>query len=337
MNSRSREPAKPTKDTTVDASDFEYIRTLHAGERGESLSARKLDTGKVYTVRLIRKTGYNGRELAMRIQREQKMLRVLTECAVPFVAKLFWSFEDQRAMYLVTNLTEGRNLKNVIQKQGPVLPHEAVLCGAELAEGISGLHAHGIVHTSLRPENVLIGEDGHLLISGFDDAVFLYDDAERPLLIRGRQSAGNQEYQAPELILGWEYDYAVDWWSFGLVLFWMMTLTHPFVDDRDAGLPSVIRSKVLHADLADDRLGMDENAYQLISRCLQRNPALRIDGLGVKMHDFFSTMLVASSMKCLSTRAFADVNPTRNWDDVACQQVEGNTTRYIGPSLLTWY
>ncbi|KAI0668628.1 kinase-like domain-containing protein, partial [Trametes maxima] len=274
----------------LDASDFEYIRTLHVGESGESLIARNVNTGRVYTVKLARKVGYNADGLVARIKGEQKIFRVLTECGVPFVAKLYWSFEDERAMYIVIDWTGDRTLQSVVSKYGPLLPHEAIICAAELAEGIAGLHAHGIVHAKLCPESVLIGEDGHVLVADLGNAVFLYDDAERYFGSRARRSSSAREYQAPELMLGWEYDYAVDWWGFGLLLYWTMTGTHPFVHLLDMDHPEIVRSKILHANLTDDRLGMDESAYQLIYRCLQRNPALRIDGLEVKMHEYFNSV-----------------------------------------------
>lgn len=86
---------------TVNASDFEYIRTLKVAQYGESLIARKPDTGTVYTVKLVRKSGHSASELARRVAAEQKIMRVLTECSAPFAARLHWSFEDDRAMYLV--------------------------------------------------------------------------------------------------------------------------------------------------------------------------------------------------------------------------------------------
>lgn len=92
---------QPKAGTAINASSFEYIRTLEVGETGESLIARKADTGKVHTVKLVRKSGHNAAGLATRIAGEQKILRVSTECCVPFVVSLFWSFEDERAMYLV--------------------------------------------------------------------------------------------------------------------------------------------------------------------------------------------------------------------------------------------
>ncbi|KAI0325032.1 kinase-like protein [Cubamyces sp. BRFM 1775] len=314
-------PPKPKDHNIIDASNFEYIRTLCVNEHGERLIARKAESGHVHMVKLIRKSGYNADALAARMRREQKILRVLRECQVPFVIQLFWSFEDGRAMYLVMDRTDGRTLRSAIETQGPLFAHEAVLCAAELVEGISSLHAHGIVHATLKPESVLVAEDGHVSISDFDEAVFLYDDAERDLVTHrpgpprlGPVFERSQEYRAPELILGWEYDYAVDWWSFGLLIFWVMTGTHPFLNDNDSGNTSIVRSKVLHAALPEDQLGMSQIALRLVSRCLQRNPALRIDGVGVKMHEYFSTIDWANfgtkrsegdAMHCVSTSVVA--------------------------------
>ena len=86
------------------------------------------------------------------------------------------------------------------------------------------LHECGIVHANLSPSSIVVGEDGHILISEFGDARLLRDGARS-----GRDHAadrsGEQEmaYRAPELVLGWDHDYAVDWWSFGLVLHWICT------------------------------------------------------------------------------------------------------------------
>ncbi|CDO71755.1 hypothetical protein BN946_scf184920.g39 [Trametes cinnabarina] len=278
----SSDQAQSKDGSRIDASDFEYIRTLNTGEAGEVIIARRADNEKIYTVKLIRKAGWNGSTLAARIRSEQKILRVLTECSVPFVVKLFWSFEDERAMYLV------------------------------VVEGISNLHAHGMVHTNLRPESILIGMDGHLIISGFDDATFLYDDVEQTMNHRPKMSTNQIEYRAPELILGWEYDYAVDWWSFGLLLWWMFTGTHPFVQESDEDHLSILQSKLIHVKLSEDRLGMNEDAYQLITRCLQRNPALRIDGVAAKMHSYFSAI---------------------NWDQVAEKQIEAPFARHHYPAI----
>lgn len=82
---------------------------------------------------------------------------------------------------------------------------------------------NGIVHAGIKPSSILIGNDGHVLISDFQCARFV--DAKKPMLGRedARHHADMTEYQAPEQILGWAFDEAVDWWGLGMVLFWMLT------------------------------------------------------------------------------------------------------------------
>ena len=81
------------------------------------------------------------------------------------------------------------------------------------------------MHTDLKPECILIDEEGHILISDFSKARFLRGDSAT---YRAEGSAclpEDQMFHAPELVLGWDHDYVVDWWSFGLLLFWIFTRT----------------------------------------------------------------------------------------------------------------
>lgn len=87
---------------SVDANHFEYIQDLAMDDGRESILARKSDNRQVYTVKLVRKSGYGAVSLAARIRNEQAALKILTKLEVPFVLRLWWSFEDERAMYLVT-------------------------------------------------------------------------------------------------------------------------------------------------------------------------------------------------------------------------------------------
>ena len=73
-----------------------------------------------------------------------------------------------------------------------------------------------IVHRDVKADNIMIAPDGHIVLSGFDCAKKLggqgLSDCETS------SNCGTQEYQAPELIMGWKYDFAVDTWGFGIFL-----------------------------------------------------------------------------------------------------------------------
>ena len=98
----SLQPPRRKTVPAVDATHFEYVRTLSSEGGAEAILARKLDDGRVYTVRLVRKSARGAEhDAAARMRRAQAALRTLTAQGAPFVQRLWWSFDDDRAMYLV--------------------------------------------------------------------------------------------------------------------------------------------------------------------------------------------------------------------------------------------
>lgn len=75
----------------------------------------------------------------------------------------------------------------------------------------------GVVHRNLSPGNVTIGADGHIVLVNVVSAK-LYLEHRRSRLLPG----GTEEYQAPEVLLGWQHDFAVDCWGFGMLLYFML-------------------------------------------------------------------------------------------------------------------
>ena len=131
---------------------------------------------------------------------------------------------------------------------------------------------------------MLVAEDGHLILSDFENATCLRNDASLPPHDDGIPALEEMKYHAPELVLGWEYDYSVDWWSFGLVLYWIFTgkvssrharcdghiLTqrpqHAFFSETSVPHLSILRSTIFHSKLPDNPPDMEHSAYQLILR-----------------------------------------------------------------------
>ena len=97
------QPQQPQSSASVNANSLEYIKNLRSKDVCETIVARKLDDGKVYTVKLVRKSGPETARLAheAQLRKEQQVLRILTAVQVPYVTKLWWSFEDAKAMYIV--------------------------------------------------------------------------------------------------------------------------------------------------------------------------------------------------------------------------------------------
>jgi serine/threonine protein kinase len=82
---------------------------------------------------------------------------------------------------------------------------------------ISTLHDAGIIHGDLRPESILFKSDGHLVVTDFNFSFVHGSSNMRP----SRLPVMNH-YQAPEILLGWRYDFSVDCWAFGILLYMML-------------------------------------------------------------------------------------------------------------------
>lgn len=136
-------------------------------------------------------------------------------------------------------------------------------------QGLTALHAIGIVHCNINPGGLFV-EKGYLVIADFGHAHFSVEGLKQTTRreAKGQLKGEVEPYQAPELLLEWSPHVASDWWSFGLVLCYMLTaqvrmpfyqdLTllirddkHPLLEPHELvdAHPAVLASKLLHSDL----------------------------------------------------------------------------------------
>ncbi|KAF8150481.1 kinase-like domain-containing protein [Mycena galopus ATCC 62051] len=153
---------------------------------------------------------------------EKSVMEAVRALSAPFVEYLHWSFPgvgdgEEGRIYLVSESHSGENLAALVTNSGPLPCTEALYYACEVVDGLSSLHAANIIHRDVTPFNIFVDHTGHVVLTNFSNATIISNDAPPP-------SAG-MEYQAPEILLGWAHDFAVDCWSFGVLLHFLLAGT----------------------------------------------------------------------------------------------------------------
>ncbi|KAI7967007.1 hypothetical protein MJO29_000284 [Puccinia striiformis f. sp. tritici] len=281
---------------TVD--DFDIMRVLGKGCAGKVLMVKYRRPGgnhpnQVYAMKSIKKNHVlSHRELQHTLTEQSVLRRVADEPeSNPFIVRLWWSFHDKDHLFLVMDFHPGGDLATQLARWGRLGRDRARFYAAEITEGVTSLHRSGVIYRDLKPENILIAFDGHIVLTDFGlskqfgrdpDGHRISDDEEERTLT----FCGTAEYLAPEVLLGEPYSYEVDWWSFGTMLFEMLTGLTPFWSEDHA----TMYRRVLHDELMfseDSNRVMDHDTKTLLRGLLQRNPAVRMTGERIKKHPYF--------------------------------------------------
>lgn len=154
-----------------------------------------------------------------RLAREAKAAARLSH---PHVVGVLDQGIDGRTAYLVMEYIPGHTLRDVINDKGALPPRLALALIDPVVEGLAAAHAAGFVHRDVKPENVLIADDGRIKVGDFGLARAVTATTSTGTLI------GTVAYVSPELVLGKPADARSDVYSVGIVLFEMLTGRQPF-------------------------------------------------------------------------------------------------------------
>ncbi|KAL1749243.1 hypothetical protein HDZ31DRAFT_27912 [Schizophyllum fasciatum] len=314
-----RKDKKSSRKVTID--DFEMMRVLGKGCAGKVLLVRDKKTAALYALKAITKRHVLAHQELQHTLTEQAVLaRMAAQAKDPFVVKLHQSFHDKDNLFLVMDFHPGGDLATQLARWGRLGRDRARFYAAEIVEGVEGLHAAGVIYRDLKPENILIGGDGHIVLTDFGLSKEFpkrrtlttapstpngtreeFISPASPPWMKGDKElswapgvgqqettttfCGTAEYLAPEVIQGLPYSYEVDWWSFGTMLYEMLTGITPFWANNHSDM--YVRVLQDELQFPDDK-AIDHDTKSLIRGLLQRNPALRLCEPRIKRHPYFS-------------------------------------------------
>src|SRR6201991_539326 len=158
------------------------------------------------------------------LERFRREARAVAQLSHPHIVGVIDAGEDEGRPYIVLEYVEGETLKDRIRRLGRLPVDEAIAYAIEIARALGAAHGRGIVHRDVKPQNVLVDEEGSAKVTDFGIARSMDDSG---LTAEGRV-LGTTDYVSPEQALGHPVTGQSDIYSLGVVLFEMLTGDVPF-------------------------------------------------------------------------------------------------------------
>lgn len=196
----------------------------------------------------------------------------------PFIVKLYKSFNFEKKIYIVFELLNSTYLQ-LIRLKKKIPEEDAKFYIANIILILEYLHSQNIVHRDIRPENLLIDEQGFLILTGFNFTKEITD--------RSFTRCGAPEYLSPEQVLNNGHSKGTDYWSLGIILFETLCGYPPFIG-KDIG----IYEKILNSPIEIPKF-LSTDAKDLIKKLLIKDKNYRLGCLkagiaDIKNHKWFS-------------------------------------------------
>ncbi|CCK72210.1 putative protein kinase YPK3 KNAG_0J01290 [Huiozyma naganishii CBS 8797] len=224
--------------------DFQPVRVLGKGAYGKVILVKDQKSNKLFAMKQLKKAEIliNEQEIKddakedkpdnKNIERTFAEKTILSELEHPNIVKLFYSFHDVSKLYLILQYVPGGELFFHLKEHGTLDEDTVSFYAAEISCALKFLHDKGIVYRDLKPENCLLNDRGHLVLTDFGLSKKSLEDNDMSNQVDDvftlHSIIGTPEYAAPEILQGLPYNKNCDWYSLGCLLFDMLVGKPPY-------------------------------------------------------------------------------------------------------------
>ena len=204
-----------------------------------------------------------------RFRREAQAAANVTHASI--VAVYDWGQDDEDTYFMVMELVEGRNLRDVLRSEGALLPRRVAEIGSEVATALSVAHGQGLVHRDIKPANILLTPDGSVKVADFGIAR-AWDDSDQ--LTRTGAVIGTATYFSPEQAQGQPADARSDIYSLGIVMYELLTASPPFSGESPVAVAyQHVQEEPVRPTQLDPNIPAGLEA--IVMKAMAKNPAMR--------------------------------------------------------------
>lgn len=259
--------------------DFEMVKTIGTGTFARVTLCREKTSRDYYALKILAIHDIIRLKQVEHVKNEKSILQDIQH---PFLIKLNWCSKDKSFLYMLFPYVVGGELFSYLRSSGRFNSSTTLFYTAEIVTALEYLHSLNVIYRDLKPENLMLDQEGHLKIIDFGFAKRVTD--------RTWTLCGTPEYLAPEIIQSKGHNRAVDWWALGILIYEMLAGYPPFFDDNPFG----IYEKILSGKIDWPR-HVDQIAKDLIKKLLVQDRNKRLGNLkngteDVKRHRWFKSL-----------------------------------------------
>ncbi|CAI2374246.1 unnamed protein product [Moneuplotes crassus] len=270
-----------TEEKKLSIEDFTLLKVVGKGSYGTVMLARKIDSGEVLAIKMLKKSYLKKRKQEIHTKAERFILETINH---PFIVNLKYAFQNTEKLYFCLEFCPGGELFFHLQRVENFDEEVTRFYSAQMVLALEHLHKNNVIYRDLKPENVLINTDGYIKLTDFGLA------KENVMTDKDAKSfCGTPEYLAPEILERKGHGKPVDWWSLASIIYEMIVGLPPFYEkDNREKLFKEIKSG--EPEYPDD---MSPACRDLLEGLFKKDPADRLGGSEgnadeIKSHPWYS-------------------------------------------------
>jgi len=258
---------------------YEIVAPLGAGGMGEVYRARDSRLAREVAIKVLPASFSNDPDRLRRFEQEAKAAGLLNH---PNITAVYDIGSHEGAPYVVSELLEGETLRAELAG-GRLSPRKSIDYALQIVHGLAAAHEKGIVHRDLKPENLFITRDGRVKILDFGLAKLTHAEeggsqqTNLPTATAGTEPGvvlGTLGYMAPEQVRGRPADVRSDIFSFGAILYEMLSGRRAFQGDSAADtMSAILREDPPELSLTNQNI--PPGLERILRHCLEKNPEQR--------------------------------------------------------------
>lgn len=268
------------KSSILTIDDFLTIKLIGRGTYGKVILAKHIKNQTYFAIKILKKDVVSSE--SKKNERLLNEINALKSVSFPFINQMKFIIENETLLYIGTTYVSGESLRYYLKKEVFFPEEKACFYIIEIILILEYLHSNQILYRDLKPENLLLHQNGHIQLIDFGLCINMKEI--QSIRKRTYSICGTPRYIAPEVLSEEGYSYSVDIWSLGILFYELIVGETPFqvIDKLDK---FVYKKKIVYSKR------MTRQCYELILSILEVDVSKRIGINQIKSHEYFRNII----------------------------------------------